>query len=68
MSTQSCIPSVGEKRYFNVAEAVQYTGLSKAYLYVLVHRSDFPAVRVGSRILIDRIKLDDWLASNKQVS
>lgn len=68
MDTHVYTPTIGEKRYFNVAEAVRYTGLSKAYLYMLVHRDDFPAVRVGTRILIDRARLDDWLAGAKQVN
>ncbi len=68
MQSNQKATSTVEKRYFNVAEAVQYTGLSMPYIYNLVHTAGFPAVRIGRRILIDREKLDDWLAANKQVS
>ena len=41
-----------EKIAYNVQEAAAALGLCADAVYDLAHRPDFPAVRVGNRILI----------------
>ncbi len=58
--------AINEKKYLSVTEAVQYTGLSQAYMYNLVHQEGFPSVRIGRRILIDRAKMEGWFETAGQ--
>ena len=36
-------------------------GISRPTAYELVHRADFPKVKVGRRILVPRAGLEKWL-------
>ena len=49
-----------EKIAVSVTEAAQLLGLSRPTVYKLIHRGDFPVLRVGSRTLIHRGKLEEW--------
>lgn len=36
-------------------------GVSRPTAYALVHREDFPKVRIGRRVLVPRAGLEKWL-------
>ena len=42
-------------------EAARLLGISRPTLYQLLNRADFPAFRVGSRILISVGGLKEWI-------
>ena len=48
--------------WLTVKQAAQLLQLSEDVVYPLTHRSDFPAVRIGRTIRIDRRCLEDWAA------
>lgn len=48
--------------WLTVKQAAQLLQLSEDVVYPLTHRSDFPAVRIGRTIRIDRRRLEDWAA------
>ncbi len=43
-------------------------GISRPTAYELVHREDFPKVRVGRRLLIPRAGLEEWLKQQCSMS
>lgn len=45
----------------SIPEAAEVLGVSKPLVYQLVHRADFPAFKVGSRILISAAQLEHWV-------
>jgi excisionase family DNA binding protein len=51
--------SVG--RYMDVSTAAAYLGVTRTAVYHLIARHAIPFARLGRRILIDRIKIDDYL-------
>jgi len=51
-----------EKLTYSVPEMAKVFGLSLPIAYELAHRQDFPAVRVGRRIIIPRAELEHWLS------
>ena len=66
-----CVPSPAEeppapdgtaaKLTYSVDEAAQVLGVSRSTIYNLIHRADFPALKVGSRQLISREGLAEWV-------
>ena len=54
-----------EKIAYNVQEAAAALGLCADAVYNLAHRPDFPAVRVGNRILIPCESLAQWLEAQE---
>ena len=49
------------KILMNTREAAEALGVSKSTVYTLIHRDDFPAVRIGGRTLINVKKLQEWV-------
>ena len=49
--------------WLTVKQASQLLQLSEYVVYPLTHRADFPAVRVGRAIRIDRRQLEEWAAA-----
>ena len=45
----------------SVSEAAALLGVSRVTLYQYIKRDDFPAARIGGRVLIPRDKLQHWL-------
>lgn len=43
-------------------------GISRSAAYALLHRSDFPTLRIGKRLLMPRDKLLVWLDIHSDVS
>lgn len=42
-------------------EASHYTKLSKSYLYKLVAKKSIPHIRLGYKIIFNKIAIDDWM-------
>jgi len=53
-------------RMFDYHQAAAYTGLSYWTIREVALRGNFPIVRVGRRVLIDRKDLDAWLEASKE--
>lgn len=51
----------GERPTMTVAEVSEYLGLSTRHIYEQVRRGDFPALRIGHRILIPRRAVDEMI-------
>ena len=54
--------STQEKIAVSVTEAAQLLNLSRPTVYKLIHSEGFPVMRVGTRTLIHRAKLEEWAA------
>ena len=52
---------VANKLLVSVAEVSELLGLSQPIVYQLTRRSDFPAIRLGGRVLILAELLEKWL-------
>lgn len=50
----------------SVAETAEELGISTKTAYNLVHRADFPTVRIGGRIRVSREGLTAWVRANEQ--
>ena len=45
----------------SIAEAARALGVSRPTMYQIINRADFPAFRMGSRVLISRELLAEWV-------
>lgn len=50
-----------EKLTYSVKEAADVLGVSPSVMYTLIHRADFPSIKVGGRRLISRELLAEWV-------
>ncbi len=56
------VQDIGQgKMLLTVREAAETLGISRATVYTLIHRDDFPSIRIGSKILINAKKLQEWV-------
>lgn len=55
--------AAADKIALSVAEAAELLGVSPPTVYKLIRRTDFPAFKVGTRTLISRSKLEEWVAA-----
>lgn len=46
---------------YSVAEAARALGISRPTMYNLIHREEFPTLKVGSRRLISKELLAEWV-------
>ena len=51
-----------EKLTYSVKEAAAVVGIGYIGMYQLCNREDFPAIRIGKRIVIPKDGLQRWLA------
>ena len=49
------------KLALSVTETAKLLGVSRPMVYQLIHRADFPAFRIGGRVLISRDLLAEWV-------
>lgn len=49
------------KLTYDAGEIAEILGISKSKAYDLLHREDFPTLRIGKRLLVVRSKFDTWL-------
>jgi len=55
-----------QKVFLSLEEVAIYTGLSKSYLYKLTSQEKIPHSKPhGKVIFFERIRLDEWLRSNR---
>ena len=47
-----------------VVQVAAVLGLSRAGAYELVHSEGFPALKIGSRIVVPKDKLREWIDAN----
>lgn len=52
---------LANKITLTVPEASEALSITKVTMYQLIHRDDFPCVRIGRRALIPRDKLIEWV-------
>lgn len=45
----------------SAADAAKLLGISRTQIYTLLHREDFPSLRVGGRVLISTDGLRKWV-------
>lgn len=48
----------------NVVQVAAVLGISRAGAYELVHSEGFPALKIGSRIVVPKDKLQEWIDTN----
>ena len=58
-------PSVIEPRLLSQQEAAHYLGISYWTVRDLVFRREIPFIKIGRRILVDRVDLDAYLDRSK---
>lgn len=49
------------KLTYSVPEAAQLLGINYVKMYELAKRADFPAIRIGRRIVIPKTAFERWL-------
>lgn len=54
-----------ERKYLDAAGVMQRTGLGRNTVYDLFKISDFPAVRIGKRIIVAEDDLYAWLDARR---
>ena len=47
--------------FLNVATVAKLFGSSQSSGYELMHEKEFPSIKIGSRILVPRDKLREWV-------
>ena len=50
----------------STTEAAKLLGISRPQVYTLLHREDFPSLRVGGRVLISTEGLRKWVERESQ--
>ena len=48
----------------NVVQVAAVLGISRAGAYELVHSDGFPALKIGSRIVVPKDRLREWIDAN----
>lgn len=56
-----------EKLALNASEVAAVMGVSRPTVYELMRREDFPVVHIGTRKLVPRSKLEEWLERQTEV-
>ena len=49
---------------FSITEVAELLGISRSYAYRLVSKGQLPVLDVGTRKVIPKTYLDDWLKEN----
>lgn len=52
-----------EKLTYTVQEIAELIGISKPKAYELTCRQDFPAIRIGRRVVVPKEEFKTWLAA-----
>lgn len=50
--------------FLNAALVSKTLGIGRASAYELMHQKTFPALRIGSRIVVPRDKFREWVEQN----
>lgn len=63
------VKNIGQRKMLlTVREATETLEPSRATVYTLIHRDDFPSVRIGSKILINTKKLQKWVDNQSVIN
>jgi excisionase family DNA binding protein len=57
-----------EKKFLNMEELAEYTGMSKSYLYKRVCNKSIPFIKLGTRTVFVTEVIDKWVLSGGQMS
>ena len=58
-----------QKAVLTITEAVAFTGLSKSYIYKLIHLRKIPCYKpLGGRVFFKQIELEEFLFKNRQAA
>jgi len=52
-----------EKEFLTARELQEFLGLGQNTVYTLLHRQDFPSIRIGRSILVPKKQLMEWIAA-----
>lgn len=55
------------KMLMSVKEVAEMMGISRPVVYALVHRDDFPSIKIGARTLINVKKLQEWIDNQTEI-
>lgn len=50
-----------ERMTYNIAEAAKVLGVSKSFMYKLVRNNEVPVIRLGKRLVIPKVKLQEFI-------
>lgn len=51
----------------NADQLAAFLNISRANAYVLLHRYDFPTIRIGKRMMVQKDKMLAWLDKQTEV-
>lgn len=58
-----------ENRFMSVRETAKYLGIGISKTYLLCKQSDFPTIKIGQQILVDKQALDEvWIPNRQKVT
>jgi excisionase family DNA binding protein len=57
-----------EKKFLNMDELAEYTGMSKSYLYKRVCNKSIPFIKLGTRTVFVTAVIDKWVLSGGQMN
>ena len=52
--------------FLNVATVAKVLGVSPSSGYELMHESDFPVLKIGSRLVVPKEKFMEWVSQHTQ--
>lgn len=50
------------RQYISIRELQEVLGVSRSTAYALAKRADFPAARIGKKLVVSEEALREWLA------
>ena len=50
------------EKYLNAKEIMKTLNVGRSTVYALLKREDFPASRIGKRIVVSEMALREWMA------
>lgn len=57
-----------EKKFLNMDELAEYTGMSKSYLYKRVCNKSITFIKLGTRTVFVKEVIDKWVLSGGQMN
>ena len=52
--------------FMNARQVANTLGISKTTAYILMSDEEFPSIKVGSRILVERSKFKEWVEKSSE--
>ena len=57
-----------DEKFFDVQNLRNYIHLSKSSIYKMVSKNTIPHIKMGTRTLFEREKIDNWVLSGRRMS